>query len=234
MIYITGDTHGQFARIEKFCERHGTTKDDVMIILGDACINYNGNLNDVRRKEYVSRIPITFFCVHGNHERRPHTVPSYTLSDWHGGKVWMEYDFPKILFAKDGEVYDIDGKQTIVIGGAYSVDKHYRLEMGYKWFPDEQPNDEIKAYVEKQLAARDWKVDAVLSHTAPLRYEPRDKFIPGLDQSRVDKTTETWIAEIEEKLDYQQWYAGHYHTDRKVDNFRLMYEDIDMFGSYLQ
>lgn len=41
--------------------------------------------------------------------------------------------------------------KTIVIGGAYSVDKFYRLSKGYNWFEDEQPSDEIKAYVESNL-----------------------------------------------------------------------------------
>lgn len=36
MIYLTGDTHGNFMRIEKFCEQCETSRDDVMIILGDA------------------------------------------------------------------------------------------------------------------------------------------------------------------------------------------------------
>ena len=39
-IYITGDTHRDFSRIYNFCEKQGTTKDDIMIILGDAGINY--------------------------------------------------------------------------------------------------------------------------------------------------------------------------------------------------
>lgn len=36
MIYITGDTHGRFERIENFCQMNSTSKDDIMIILGDA------------------------------------------------------------------------------------------------------------------------------------------------------------------------------------------------------
>ena len=52
MIYITGDTHGQFERIENFCRRYGTGKDDVMIILGDAGINFSGGLRDQIKKEY--------------------------------------------------------------------------------------------------------------------------------------------------------------------------------------
>ena len=34
MIYLTGDTHGEFDRIEDFCEEYETTTDDVMVIRG--------------------------------------------------------------------------------------------------------------------------------------------------------------------------------------------------------
>ena len=50
----------------------------------------------------------------------------------------------------DGEIYDIDDKKVMVIGGAYSVDKWYRLKMNYKWFEDEQISEEEKSFVEKQ------------------------------------------------------------------------------------
>ena len=34
MIYLTGDTHGLFTRIESFCEKMNTTHEDLLIILG--------------------------------------------------------------------------------------------------------------------------------------------------------------------------------------------------------
>ena len=44
--YITGDTHRSFDRIEDFCYEYETTTEDVMIILGDAGINYWLDLSD--------------------------------------------------------------------------------------------------------------------------------------------------------------------------------------------
>lgn len=41
-IYLTGDTHGRFERIECFCKDNDTTPDDLLIILGDAGINILG------------------------------------------------------------------------------------------------------------------------------------------------------------------------------------------------
>ena len=127
MIYITGDTHGDMNRIVRFCERMETSQEDIMIILGDVGLNYYGDSRDRRNKEKVANLPITLFCIHGNHERRPTTIVEYKLQEWNGGKVWVEEAYPNILFAKDGEIYDIAGMKTIVIGGAYSVDKFYRL-----------------------------------------------------------------------------------------------------------
>ena len=83
-----------------------------------------------------------------------------------------------------------------------------------------------KEYVEKQLEKHNWEVDVVLSHTAPLKYEPREKFIQGLDQSRVDKTTEEWLDKIENRLSYKCWVAGHYHCDKQIDKMHFLYADI--------
>ena len=230
MIYITGDTHGRFGRVEMFCARMDTTKEDILIILGDAGLNYYGDSRDRRTKEYLESLPITVFAIHGNHEMRPGTIPSYKTKLWHGGSVYYEDAYPSLLFAKDGEVFGLDGLQTIVIGGAYSVDKMYRLARGYGWWADEQPSDEIKQFVEHQLDSLDWKVDVVLSHTVPVKYEPTEVFLTGIDQSLVDKTTEEWLGKIEDRLEYRKGYAGHYHTAKKVDKLQLMFEDFDAFG----
>lgn len=229
MIYVTGDTHGKFQRITDFCEHEKTSCEDIMIILGDAGINYNGWVLDREKKELLKTLPITLFCIHGNHEQRPDTIDSYAEKRWHGGIVYWEEDYPNLLFAKDGEIFDLDGKQTIVIGGAYSIDKMIRVIYGYGWWADEQLSDEIKRYVEEQLEKRNWKIDVILSHTVPLKYEPREMFMTGVDQSNVDKSTEEWLDWIEEKLEYQKWYCGHYHTEKKIGKVDMKYKEIEKF-----
>ncbi len=227
MIYLTGDTHGDFSRIEEFCEENETTKEDVLIILGDAGINYFLNYRDENLKDELEQLPITLFCIHGNHEERPYEIDTYEEMEWHGGMVYVEEEYPSLLFAKDGEVYDFEGKKAIAIGGAYSVDKHYRLRNGLQWFMTEQPDDIIKQNVELKLDELGWRVDYVLSHTTPLKYEPREVFLPGINQSLVDKSTEKWLDDIEDRLDYDMWYCGHYHTEKHIDRIRLMFEDYE-------
>lgn len=201
MIYLTGDTHGNFERIAHFCARMNTKPSDIMIILGDAGINFYGGWRALQIKEFIQALPITLFCIHGNHEQRPTTIPSYIEHEWHEGMVYLEKQFPSILFAKDGEVYDLNGLKAIVIGGAFSIDWMYRTP-GRSWWPDEQPSLEIKERVVEALAQRDWKIDIVFSHTVPLKYEPVEAFLAGIDQSKVDKSTEEWLDSIEAQLQY--------------------------------
>lgn len=228
MFYITGDTHGDFSRYIEFTTRMQPTDNDAMIILGDAGLNYYGNERDEARKNFVNSFPFTTFCIHGNHEMRPTDISTYKTKEYCGGTVWYEDEYPNILFAKDGEIYNFDGYSCVVIGGTYSVDKFYRLARGWMWFENEQPSEETKSYVEQQLQNRENKTDIVLSHTCPVKYEPTEVFIQGLDQSTVDKSTEEWLGEIEEKLDYKRWYCGHYHTVKKIDKMQFMFEDIDV------
>lgn len=226
--YITGDTHGDFSRIAEFSDENATTTEDVMIILGDAGINYWLDFRDRNCKDGIAEMPITLFCVHGNHEARPWEAGDYDEVEWNGGLVYVEEEYPNILFAKDGEIYDFHGHSVLVIGGAYSVDKYYRIYNSMQWFKTEQPDDEIKAYVEKQLDSVNWTIDVVLSHTVPIDAEPVWNFIPGLDQSKFDKSTEKWLQQIYDKLNLQMgWYAGHYHCEAEENGVRIMFEDYD-------
>ena len=229
MIFITGDTHGDFGRVAEFCEKMQTSQADILIILGDAGINYYGGEHDQMTKEFLESLPLTIFAIHGNHEMRPQSIPTYHEVEWCCGTVFVEDKYPHILFAKDGELYKIGGQRTLVVGGAYSVDKAYRLLHGYGWWPDEQPSDEIKRRVEEKLEQLHWDVYVVLTHTAPLRYEPVEVFLPGLNQSMVDKSTERWLGKIEEKLHYEKWYCGHYHTAKKIDKVEFMFDNFDEF-----
>ena len=229
MIYITGDKHGSYNDVMNFCIKNKTTANDILIVLGDAGINYYLNNNDYILKNFLLQLPITLFCIHGNHEERPENINSYKTKKFFDGTVYFETEYPNILFAKDAEVYNINNKKTIVIGGAYSVDKEYRLKNGYNWYESEQPSIKTKRKVKEVLKKYDNKIDIILTHTCPYKYLPYEMFLSFIDQSKVDQTTEKFLDEIEELVTYNKWYCGHYHTNKKVDKIRFMYNDIKEF-----
>ena len=119
------------------------------------------------------------------------------------------------LYAMDyPSLYNFNGYSALVIPGAYSVDKWYRLAHNWPWFEDELlTEDEMrKGY---DLLDLEYHFDFVLSHTCPLMWEPTDLFIQGLDQSSVDKSMERYLQDIDRKIgSYNWWLWGHYHAFR--------------------
>lgn len=227
--YITGDCHANFEKLiwlARFNKKLG--KEDVIILLGDVGLNYFGADKDRENKKILADFPNYFLCIHGNHEERPYHIQTYRTQIWRGGEVYYEPEFPNIVFAKDGEIYDFDGKKAIAIGGAYSQDKEYRLITGLPWFPDEQPDDKVKSQVVNKLNEVDWKIDYVFSHTCPLVYRPSQESVVNFEN--IDSSTEEWMDEIAKKLDYSQWYFGHYHDNIQYMDAQLLYEEIKELG----
>lgn len=223
-IYITGDLHGQIENIKQFVEYNYDTHcfdgSDIMILLGDAGFNYFLNKKDDEIKEAVSKLPFTFFVIRGNHEERPgylhedykHTG-SWRTEVFFENLVYVEAKYPKIKYAMDGpNLYKIKNYSTVIYPGAYSVDKEYRLMNGWHWFRGEQLTEEEREW--GLSLARGLEVDLVLSHTAPLEFEPRDLFLSSINQSTVDKSMEKYLQEIHETVDYKLWCWGHYHASR--------------------
>lgn len=226
--YITGDIHGNLDRLDNLAFiSEGDRKNITLIILGDCGFNYFMNIKDMILKEQANSYGFTLFCIKGNHELHPDQIPSYKTKIWNGAPVYYEEDFPNLLFAKDGEIYTIAGRKVFVMGGAYSVDKEYRLLYGYHWFNTEQPSEKIKMFALKNLDKNGWRTNIVLTHTAPLKSQPVHMFDPFVIQDTVDKSTEEFLDEISDKLSFDKWYFGHYHGEWINGKYEMLFAKIE-------
>lgn len=234
-IFVMGDIHGKFQPIRDFELRNKIKENfdgsDTMILLGDAGLNFFFNSRDRKFKEKLGKFPFTYFVIRGNHEERPSICAEKNPEAWHkekyfGNEVWVENDFPYIKYAMDYvNWYVIDDYITLVIPGAYSVDKYRRLQMGWSWFPNEQLTTEEMEQGFHLLDGMQYKCDLVLSHTCPVIYEPTDLFLSVVDQSTVEKDMERYLGQIEYRLDYKAWLWGHYHAFRdypRVDRHKKL------------
>lgn len=241
--YVTGDKHGKF---DIYLELH-QDPNAAVIILGDAGFNFYLNKTDTKLKTRISNeSKCTWYVVRGNHEARPQDVPGMELiyDEVVDGMVYIENDSPRIRYFEDWGIYKFGSYRAAVIGGAYSIDKWYRLvnagitqkiDPGYVdpritgWFPNEQLSSDEKNLVNDMLLGQ--KVDFVLTHTCPISWEPTDLFLPMLDQSTVDKSTEIWLDELKSTFDWNIWLFGHYHRDRlerpHVEMYYQLYTELD-------
>ena len=227
---VRGDCHGQFVWMTNGCLNEYVPEETAIIILGDAGFNFYLNKTDDRKKAEVNARGYRIYCVRGNHEARPQdvSVPYKLVYDEDVcGYVYMEERFPNIRFFKDWGEYRIDSYWVAVIGGAYSVDKWWRLnrigvysetDLGYNnpkksgWFPNEQLSLDEMAQAERELSGK-W-FDFVFTHTCPIDWQPTDLFLSVVNQSGVDSTMELWLDDLKNKFSWKIWCFGHYHADR--------------------
>ena len=72
MFYLTGDTHGDFARVFQFIKNNPEVKrEDVMAVLGDAGLNYFGDYRYELKKEPLSKRALNDFL----YPRQPRNAP---------------------------------------------------------------------------------------------------------------------------------------------------------------
>lgn len=232
-IFLLGDIHGDWRQIHRIYhqnkEKISQYDNNILILLGDAGLNFFFDKRDTKLKEKLKDFPFTYFVIRGNHEERASICAEKNPSDWHleqcfYNQVWVENKYPYIKYAMDYPAvynfsYDINNHKerciALSLPGAYSIDKEYRLLMGGKgWFPNEQLTPEEMKLGEKLIDTHKF-FDLVLSHTCPYTLMPTDLFIPHIDQSRVDNTMERWLEKISREMKYKVWCWGHYHQYRE-------------------
>lgn len=223
---ITGDTHGDMSRFTQLTDDNPSEVG--VIILGDAGCNYYKNKKDDRTKQFLEDTGYSYFLVRGNHEERPENIEGIitVYNEDVQGEVFWEEKYPHIFYLKDGGIYSFGGYKTLVIGGAYSVDKYYRQSMGYAWFSEEQLTTDEMEKINKKVFGQ--KFDFVFTHTCPISWEPTDLFLSMIDQSTVDKTMELWLEELKDEFHWDVWLFGHYHADRlERPHVEMYFKDMD-------
>ena len=211
---VTGDCHGDMSRFDNYeYPRDGTT---AVIILGDAGVNYYLNNRDSSAKKKLQNSGYQFYLVRGNHEARPEDCENieWEYDENVKGIVGFDRKYSAIHYFVDGNSYIIDNHSVLVIGGAYSIDKNYRLSKGYpyQWFENEQLSVKEREEIFDRIKGQEF--DFVLTHTCPRVWEPTDLFLPIINQSQVDKSIENWLDGVKIAIKYKIWLFGHFHADR--------------------
>ena len=224
---ITGDKHAQLEGVLSLLRDN---EDDslAIIILGDAGFNFYLDKKEHSLKTTFNSTHNYVYCVRGNHEERPENLPDHKLiyDENVKGEVWCdEKRWPYIRYFQDGGIYEIDGRSVLVLGGAYSVDKYYRLACHYQWFKDEQLSQNEMKNISDNVRGKSF--DIVLSHTCPYSWEPRDLFLSSVDQSTVDDSMELWMDKLKDEIKYNLWLFGHFHGDRLTrPHVEMMFHDV--------
>lgn len=222
-IYVTGDIHlnHDSAKLNTtfFPEGKNLTKDDYVIICGDCGFWWDYSKETRWWVNWYNDRPWTTLCVAGNHSNYDNIYGNYGLIDFHGGQARQVAD--SIYYLNNGDIYNLQGKKFFVMGGATSHDKRYRKEH-ISWWREEIPSVKMMEHGLDNLEKNGNKVDYILTHCAPTSimtyYDPY-----GFYESDV---LTDYLEEIDYKVDYKEWFHGHYHIDKDVDHVHGLYNRV--------
>lgn len=221
MIYVTGDTHIptdiQKLSSKRFSDQKQMTDEDFLIICGDFGGVWCGDNEEIYWRKWLDKKNFTTLFVDGNHENFD-MLNEFPRVDFFGGKVHKISE--KIYHLIRGEIYNIDGRKIFAFGGASSHDKHLRIE-GKNWWKEELPTKDEMDRAVKNLTHANWQVDIVITHCAPNSIQR--KVSPSYEENILTDS----LDGIKEKLQFEKWYFGHYHTDCLIDEkFSAVFNSI--------
>ena len=250
--FLMGDLHGVAANFISRVKWNidNPKEDDVIICVGDVGLEYGNQIQGALKKA-MKKFPGKIYVIRGNHDNRywrDHTkvnqenliVPT---SGWHYDNpqypmLLIQNKYPNICYIRDeGGIYNIKDRTFLFIPGAYSIDKEYRLNNNFPYEYEEQLSlvEKNKLYDEiEQYINGGGRIDYIVSHTAPLGTEPyyKNLFFSFIDQSKVDKSMEYFLDEIENLLhnNYKHWYFGHFHDNKDFGKFTMLYDKVVQIG----
>lgn len=260
-IFCCGDVHGAGYDITSLIAQiKNPAEDDIIIMCGDAGFEY-GTYIQGSAKKAAAKFPGIWIVMRGNHDNRyweehceirydnnhepcqwtPHQGWEFTED----GQYLYQKKYPNIKYVNDtGGLYTINNYNFLFVPGAYSVDKHYRLETRRPWNPKEQLTYKEQHHlldITIDCNKNNIPIDFVIGHTFPLSKEPwyQHLFLDFIDQSKVDKSTEQFLdilrKEFEKNPAFKHYFGGHFHSDIKMGNkYTMLYHIIAELTDYIE
>ena len=229
MIWLCGDTHGlhDIAKIERFFSGpeapSGVTKQDSLIILGDAGVLWDGGEGDRLFQKRLSALPCRVLWIDGNHENFYLLGERPVTENWNGGRVHRITE--DIIHLMRGQIFTLEGHTFFTFGGGYSIDRGWRVTF-VSWWPQEMPGEPEYLAGKEHLAGAGHQVDYILTHTAPERMIPFLTQTPSSGEIRLQR----YLEEVASTVSFRRWYFGHWHQDVTCGSFRCLWEDIVPLG----
>ena len=236
MIYITGDTHNSEdmsnlskANMELCCLEQKADYGAITaaIVLGDfglpwhtAFVARDGihptSSTDKKLLAWYNKKPFKVLALMGNHDNYDmlKKLPPVAMF---GSTVLKVSE--NVFYLKRGEVYTIEEKRFLVLGGALSVDKIYRIPHKSWWEEEAWSSAEEEALLAK-IAAGERTFDYVLSHNGPTAgIASVEEYVKNGGEVIKDPVV-AFNDQIDSMITYKKWFFGHWHSDSGYKNFK--------------
>lgn len=206
MIYVTGDTHGDYSRFKDPAIKK-LKRGDTLIICGDFGFFWDNSRKERSIIKKLTKKGYTIAFLDGCHENFD-ILEKYPVSDWNGGKARVISD--NLIHLMRGQIYTIEDKKIFTFGGGHSQDFDFRRN-SQNWWKREKPSHEEIIKAIENLKLNDNSLDYVITHEPPVSLK---------DCLNVDVLQRLEVHALFEDIiktcTYQKWFFGKCHIDKHI------------------
>ena len=234
-LFVCGDMHGIPSDTRKinarnFPEGKHLSEQDVIIQLGDfGWIWYPFGVNKEQEHwlDWIAEKPFTFAFLPGNHENYDIIETLPTIQKWGSTVAVLRRKTGDIYILLKGNLYTINGKTILAIGGAKSIDKIYRIP--YKsWWPQETLTKAEEDNTLDNLESVNNIVDYVLTHTCPthlvLDMFENDTENAFYGMQKIHDPVSEFLEYLDNIIAFKEWHFGHMHKDQRIEKYNCVYQ----------
>lgn len=218
IVYV-GDIHGNFNALHRLIK---ISNGDVVITVGDFGF-WRAKLMGFNDHQYIhqyfDRFPVPVYFCDGNHEDHDQLTQ---LVAAHGNAGPIDVG-NNVFYMPRGSTLNLGGLNHMFIGGAYSIDRHARLEH-VTWFEQEQLSSRDLVNIDLNQ-----HIDVIISHTCPLRTLKTVCDSVNIDIGNVTvKSTEKLLDQVFDIYTPRRWVFGHWHGHCQFELDRCQFTLLDM------
>lgn len=227
-VAIIGDTHSDSSFVSAVHKQARTDEVTTIIQLGDFGFSFDRNMIESITAWLSRDDSHRWYWIDGNHDQHDYldalvaqagTVPSTPISmaalpfeDMYNrsSKVSFTHFHERLFYVPRGTVFTIGGTTILGLGGAYSIDEHYR-KAGYSWWPQE-----LITNAEKALAVHNaheyGPIDVMITHDGPSSQYLEswlDRF--GYKVDPKSNTNRMNVTDVVNRVRPKALFHGHYH-----------------------
>ena len=215
MIYITGDTHGDY---EIFNERKlgHLKKGDTLIITGDFGFIWDNSKEEIKSLKKLAKKKFDILFVEGAHENFER-LKEYEEVPLHEGTARKIAD--NIYCLNRGELYCIEDKILFALGGGLPPEADETQPS------PSLPTDEELEYAVVNLQEQRRSVDLIITHEAPASVKRL------IDRCAAINDLNIFLDTVMHNTRWNKWYFGSLHEDRAVsENLICVFEEVYKFS----
>ena len=214
MLYVTGDTHGDYERFTS-SKIKKLKKGDILFICGDFGFIWDGSKKEEKLLKKIGKQKFTVCFIDGTHENFA-LLKEYETTEFYGGVA--QHITGNLYHLMRGQVYDFDGTTVFTMGGGESPDIDIRSD-GNSWSGDEIPTEADLLEGAKNLKVRGNKVDIIITHEPPMKIKG---FLKLKDKEPVSVCgLNIYFEELGAACEYTRWFFGSMHIDKFISSSHI-------------